>query len=72
MNIRQSVTEDNTFSTQIVGMCNTHNKKKVVCYGCEKDPLSAEQPAEVVWISCDFCNVWYHDICVKKSIFESQ
>jgi hypothetical protein len=21
----------------------------------------------IVWVSCDYCNVWYHDFCIKRS-----
>ena len=27
-----------------------------------------DKHAEITWISYDFCNVWYHDICVKRKL----
>ena len=42
-------------------------KKKPGCYGCVRDPENTSK--DVTWVSCDFCNVWYHEVCAKLSIY---
>jgi hypothetical protein len=51
-----------------VNLCPKHAGKVVNCYGCDKDPEEASEQDPVVWVSCDYCNVWYHDICIKKQM----
>jgi hypothetical protein len=30
--------------------------------------MGSSVQSAIVWVSCDFCNVWYHDFCIKKSL----
>ncbi|CAH3043011.1 unnamed protein product, partial [Porites lobata] len=45
---------------------NTEASYFIVCQICKsKDPDNAQE--QVLWIQCDTCNMWYHQVCVRAS-----